>query len=646
VDAGDFTSGLDHFIKYGKYDGHNPYPAVENVDPDPDGETYTLTDDVESIDGTAGSDTFIAGLTGAGNTTLNAGDALDGKGGTDTLKITGDANVDNFLLADISNIQKVYATLDNAATGNLDVSTNSDVEEAWISKGTIAGTPTFTLLKAQTAGIAGKVAGAAAATFAFDDATAAAGDEATLALEDADLAAGASVTINDIETLNIVAGGSTNDIVTLDTDSVTKLVVTGAGSFTAADAGNGATLKTIDASDNTGGVTLDITGLSTATQDHTITGGDGDDTIVTLWAQLDKDDTINLGAGDEDALIFGDSATITAATQQTKLSNVSNVEVLGVSGTTLTADADLLDTSIETFLITSAGAVAALTNVTEGTTLVAKADAAATAFGASTIDTKLGANTINVDLEGSKTQVADFTAGLTITGSTTVNIDSSGTAGAGANLLKLTAPANNTLNITGSQDLTLETLNAPTSTGLTIDGSDFTGDLKVGGTAQADVIEGGDGDDLIVGSVTTLANLTTPNVSGAVASGADTLTGNGGTNTFGFAASSLGKTNMSTITDFSVGDKLMIGLNAGSGSFVGTAIDVSGAANLDAAIGLADNTASNVAWFNYDSNTYVVAAGATTGVITDDTIIKLEGTLDLSDSTLATAATGDTLTFA
>jgi hypothetical protein len=88
VDAGDFTSGLDHFIKYGKYDGHNPYPAVENVDPDPDGETYTLTTGIDTLEGTTGDDTFIGGVAGATADTVNLGDTLDGKAGTDTFRIS------------------------------------------------------------------------------------------------------------------------------------------------------------------------------------------------------------------------------------------------------------------------------------------------------------------------------------------------------------------------------------------------------------------------------------------------------------------------------------------------------------------------------------------------------------------------------
>lgn len=619
------------------------------------GETYTLTTGIDTVPGTAGNDLIIAGVTGAGDQTLNPGDTVAGGAGTDRMNIFGDDNAAQFGASPVSGVEQVYVQFDGGAatTSAIDVSGNADVEQIWVSKGTIDGAPaTVTLLKAQTAGITGKVAADTVTDdleFAFDDDSAAANDEATLAVSDADLESAATapddLIISDIETLNIVATGA-NKLGTVATDSVDELVVSGSGSVQMEDDGAGSSLKTINASANTGGVDIDIDSLATVTQDHTITGGSGDDTITTLFTQLSSADTVDLGAGD-DALIFSDAATVTTANQEAQFDNVSNIEELGVIGTTLTVDADRVDANIDTFSIEGAGGTAVLTNVAEGTTLVARADSAASAFGASTIATKLGANTINVELEGSKTQVADFSAGLTITGSSTVNIETSGTAGAGANLLELTVDDNNTLNISGSQDLELITNNAGATTGLTIDGGDATGDLFLMGTANVDAITGGAGDDYLVGGELASGLGAAPNLTGVdTASAADTMTGGDGADTFGVSVVSIGTANMVTVTDFTVGDKLAFGLNANAGAFVAAAIDVSGAANLDAAIGLADNTATNVSWFNYDGNTYVVAAGATTNAITDDSIVKLSGVLDLSDSTLAQAATGDVLTFA
>ena len=81
--------------------------------------------------------------------------------------------------------------------------------------------------------------------------------------------------------------------------------------------------------------------------------------------------------------------------------------------------------------------------------------------------------------------------------STTVNIESTGKAGVAQNTLALTTPDNNTFNITGSQDLKLTVTGAVT--GQTVDATAFTGKLDVTGTAIADVIKGGSGNDTMHG---------------------------------------------------------------------------------------------------------------------------------------------------
>ena len=621
------------------------------------GETFTLTDSTDSVTGTSGNDKIIAG-TDATNNTLNAGDTIDGKGGTDKITLFGDGNIAGYAGADISNVEHFFMRFDAATAGqSIDLTANTDVTQAWAEKGTTNGANTITINKAQTAGIKGEfsanTAGADTLNFAFDDASAASGDEANLSLDSADTdvltAATGGVVIDAIETLNISATG-TNSLGGLDTDSVTKLVITGAGKLTTSlEAGAAAaSYKTIDASDNTGGVTLDITDISGAgggaAQDFTITGGTGNDKITTVWAELTKDDTIDLGDG-TDALIFNDAVTISTSTQAGVLANVSNVEEFGVNsaaGVALTLDADLISSDVNTFSLGGAGDSAAITDAAEGVTL----NIEDVAIAASNIATKLGASEVNIGLEGGKTTAADATAGVTVTGESTINVASSGTAGVTANDLLLNADDNTKVVVTGSQNLLLDVENNGGNTGNTVDGSDFTGDLSVFGNAEEDAIIGGSGDDYFEGG--TPAAALTPALTTAGASGTDTFTGNGGKDTFGIAANSVDQANMVTITDFAAGDKLSFGVTAGSGSFVSSAIDVTSASSLGAALDIADTaTTNNISWFVYDSNTYVLAEGAATDDNqAADSIVKLTGTLDLSDSTLSTAATGDVLTFA
>ncbi|MCF8106545.1 MAG: DUF4214 domain-containing protein [Desulfohalobiaceae bacterium] len=149
------------------------------------GQTFTLTDATDVITGTSGDDKIIA-AEDAGTDALQAGDSIDGAGGTDTMNVFGDDNINTFAMADISNVEKVFAQFDaSPAADDLDVSGNADVNEAWVSKGKLNGNDEVTLVKDQTAGISGTVDVTAATdtlTFEFDDATAATGDEASLAM--------------------------------------------------------------------------------------------------------------------------------------------------------------------------------------------------------------------------------------------------------------------------------------------------------------------------------------------------------------------------------------------------------------------------------------------------------------------------------
>lgn len=626
----------------------NVLNTVQNNSNENAGQTFTLTEAVQSLVGTGGNDTFIAGVTGgaAGGATLTAGDKVDGGAGTDTIELYGNANAGAFATAQVSNVEIVKAQVAAAGATALNVAGNAGVQQAWVVAGS-NGANTVTLTKAQVAGLQGAVGTTAtpgAVTFAFSNATAAAGDVASLNLNAANTAAGGSVIINAIEALNVSATGA-NRLGTLTNDSLQTLNIAGEGSVNATVAGN--TLRTVDASTNTGGITLNVAASAAAAAVQTIKGGSGDDTITTTWGGLTNTDKIDLGAG-KDALIFTDAVTAgTAAALGTTLAGVSNVEELGVNGAVaLTVDAALVSNGINTYSIQTNGASAALTNVNDATTLVAKDGA----FAASTAALKLGAHTLNLELAGSTTAASDFTNGLTVTGSSIINVVSKGTSGVATNELALAVADNNTINVSGSQNLVLTVNGATGTTGKTIKADGFTGILIASGTGQADAITGGSGNDIITGSVLTNAQATAAIIdwtAGALgASGADTLAGGAGNDTFGFAAATVGLTNVSTITDFAKGDSLVFGLGANAGSFVATAVNVSSAANLADAVGLADNTADNISWFVYQGNTYVVAAGATAAAVTDDTIVKLTGVLDLSGSVHTAAATGDVLTFA
>lgn len=565
------------------------------------GQSFTLTKSVQALTGTSGNDTFIAGDDG-GSAALNAGDSITGGGGTDTLKLFNAAAADNtgsFTSAVISSVENVEATL-SASAQTLNVSANADVKKVTLVNGFDG---TVTLKAAQTAGLSGGIQTTAAATFAFSDVTGGA-DTANLELNAADLVTtggAAGLTIAGVETLNINATG-VNLLGTTTLAATTKLVITGAGSVSSTLASTLA--KTIDGSAATGDLVIDNSAAAAAIE--SIKTGTGDDTYTTNYANLTADDVIELGGGTVDSLRFADAATFNDATTQALLTKVTGVEQLGTVNAPLTVDGDFV--SQTSFYTDGAAGAFALTDVANNT----GATFGAGAILASTVGMKLGANTLNVNLAGSKTAAADVTAGLTVTGSANINVDSSGTDGVADNVLALTAADNQAVVVTGSQNLTLTATAAVATTGFSIDGSAFTGKLTVTGTAAADIVKGGSGKDIISG--------------GAGAAVADTLTGNGGADKFTIIAGAT-STTFDTITDFLTKSDTIDFSGAVAGSSTNYSEATVAVADFTAALAAA-NTALDGAAVLYSvqqigSDTYVFADDAATGSATE--VVKLTG---------------------
>jgi hypothetical protein len=553
------------------------------------GQTFTLTTAIDKIAGTAGDDVVTAGLSGANEATLNPGDSIVAGDGNDTLNIFNAVNAANFKAASITGVDVVNTQMTGGA---LDVSGNADVKQAWLVAGSTAAN-TITLTKAQTAGLRGDLdAVAGIATFAFFDATAGTADSANLAV---DGAVAFGVDIDAIETLNLTATGK-SALGTVSADSLVSLVVTGAGSVSAKfDAV--ADIESIDASANTGGVSFDISAV--AASDLAIKGSSGEDSITTVFGDLNAVDTIDLGAGSNDTLLFTDDATITSAAASALFAKYAGVEEIGTVSATLAVDGDLVTQT--RFSTSGNGGDVAITNAKQGTTV----EFGAGAIDASTIAMKLGANTLNIELVGDKNSEADVSNGVDITGSSTINILSKGVAGVADNHLDIDVADNQAIVLTGSQNTILHVDNITGVTGVNIDASAFTGKADIVATGDADVIKGGSAADIIDGD-----------------DGADVLTGNGGADTFvidttaltfdaaGYAAAA------DTVTDFVSGtDKLEFGSVAGDATnYLEGAAPV---ANFAAALAAAD------AALNGTVDYYAAQVGADVYVFYD-----ADGTLD------------------
>lgn len=246
---------------------------------------------------------------------------------------------------------------------------------------------------------------------------------------------------------------------------------------------------------------------------------------------------------------------------------------------------------------------------------------------AQTYGSAVGVSDLTVDI-GSGSNGAITATALTI-GQTVVALSSNGTSGTTNIITTLSNADNSVYTITGSAGLTITNATAATTTGTKFDASALTGVLTITGNATGYSAGSGLGDVIIGGSA---ADMIKASVNSS------TLTGNAGNDTFNVEATPAAATSsmaITTITDFTVGDKIDFGATAGA--FTTTKVDISGAATEAAAIDLlVAGSNTDLKWGVFGGNTYIaddVGAGAT--IDAADTIVKLTGDLDLSSSSLS-----------
>jgi len=553
---------LQHYMQFAGKNGEVPLTTSVAVPADKQvggttGQTFTLTDSTDTITGTSGNDTIIAGLKGTA-ATLTAGDSINGSTGTDTIELYGNANMAPFATANVVNVEIVKAQA-SASGAALDVSLNSGVKEAWISRADVSddatGAVTVTLAKAQTAGITGTTVvnsskGNTAVTFTYTDAAGTA-DTATLALSSAKLSSTGtgkgSVTMAGIESLNITAVGA-NSIGDLVAAAAQTVTVSGAGSVTAKLAPGTSVLKSVDASANSGGVNLTMTATQFGANDVKVTGGTGNDSIV-FTDQLTTKATVDLGNGDDtlsikqgatalisgstfnagsgtDTLVLDTTKTAIDATSGKMFTGFENIKLVDASSYAVGSIAGITGYEIAS----AAASSATITKLASATTV--KISASSTAAQILTLaDNSDATSAVNVSLDNSAAVTA--ASGVAQSGISTLidtnahvlNFASNGTVVTGSvNKIDLTGASSSlaqltNIKITGAQaaELTTDAASALTL----VDGSSATGALKITATnaTKAMTIKGGDAQDVIVAS--DVADAVSTIVGGK---GADTIT--------------------------------------------------------------------------------------------------------------------------
>lgn len=253
-----------------------------------------VTAEGDVLTGTAGGDLFIAGLG-----TFKTGDTIDGGGGLDAINATLDTTdtiTPTLNSVELINIHGV------GASSRVDFSASTGVQQVWNNASAKDSTVIFDNVPiATTIGI--KNSQATTDINQFTDVATTGVPEAattlTLSLagagtQDKDAVVQSTKSMHFINAININAMGD-NYLDASAFDNVFNLTVTGTGTVNMSHVGR-SELKTVDASQNTGGVTMD---LSQSLEDLNITGGSGADTFKIGFL----DNPVNLGAGD-DTLIF------------------------------------------------------------------------------------------------------------------------------------------------------------------------------------------------------------------------------------------------------------------------------------------------------------------------------------------------------
>lgn len=420
-------------------------------------------------------------------------------------------------------------------------------------------------------------------------------------------------------------------------DELANVTVAGAGAVELAVA-DGDKLKAVNAAENTGGVTVDLSGADNAAftggagaDKLTVEGskvahtlGAGDDTVVVsdaTFADLAKGFSVDGGEGTDTLQM---SATLAANFKTADVA--TNFEILQLVGGTGTVNMDNFG-DIDHVAVGALNGAVTLNNMGNGGLL----EYVATPSQQVTVNVK-GADTgktdvLNVTIADDET----VTAGkLTVADVETINITADDTDLGEDELpvdhsMELAATnATNAITVNVSGDATLD-LDLTSSANITkIDASGNTGGLTVSLKSFADVtLTGSSADDTITMGI------------------GNFITGGEGDDTF--TATVVGATlkaaeSFSTIMDFGVGDKLVIsGMNYLADDKVAVTAEMTFDEAVNKALG-ASTTGSTAAWFEYQGNTYVVLdvadadSGAPEAFAQNDYIVKLNGIVDLSDA--------------
>ena len=515
------------------------------------GQTFTLTTGADALTGTANNDVFVA--TG---TTLNAGDVIDGSGGSDLLRYssagTGGISQAGFVLKDIETIQ---ITSDRTASGVVfdftDVSGVQTIRNV-NSSGDVKINGLKTLVPTiEISGVAAldRATNIADTQITFD-ASAVGGTADALQLNvssnrNTDGSRVGTVTVNGIEILNVKSSGSASAFDALASNTLREMNITGDANLTLAGAtfANTSAVNVVNAKDFTGNLNITLSNSGAANIDVAVTGGKGNDR-ANFSKGFDKNDAFDGGDGTDTLALTNAKATVI---NPADFGTVKNVEVLEITdGGANTVDLANFPGVTTVYYSNSLVGATTVQNAASGITV--KVNNPNGQNLTTTLKADGAADTVNLQFESLAT--AGEAVGVVAADKfEVVNIDVRDDAkDAGVGKLTITQLAVNAataLNITGDAHLVVINDGNPGTPVLsTLNAKDLTGDLKLSGVdfAKGATITLGSGNDTF---------------EVAVANGADTITLGAGKDRIVYSAVTQSNKNMDVITDFVSGEDVV-----------------------------------------------------------------------------------------
>jgi S-layer protein len=466
---------------------------------------------VDNLTGTSGDDTFVADDTQTTKVT-SAADQINGGAGTDTLIIYGTPNA----TPQITSIENVV--LDSIADGgSANFAGVSGVEKMTISKA--VGAATVTVADGVAVTLVNNLASDKDISIGFganDTAVSLTLDKVNIGTSNKlDLSSGGAK----VGTVNLATTGSASTVGSLKMASATnKLVITGDKDLTIATDFQNSGAVTVDASAFTGKLNLTTGNQAAGTasapglvvkggsNDDTIdirhsdasdyvsvTGGDGNDTVIVKIDQIynDKTDILDGGNGtDTLKLDFADSSEGFNVDLSGTIKGFEVLEVTsdGTNSKTHTIDMGRNKLGITQFVVNGdSGDTFSFTGLANNANITVKSNQAgvSAAIGTNTAD-----DTISFVLDGTTIDT------LTATNYETVNIISQKDSSGNTNVITTgSMTAAKIVNLSGSGDLSGGTITM--ASGATFNAASFSGDLTLTFGASVKSYIGGSGKDEI-----------------------------------------------------------------------------------------------------------------------------------------------------